>query len=99
MFYNFALFTLAFESAHLIFAVKYWSLSQRLMQIINKEVVTAWQKLKIPLAFWSILFLIVASCTCMISLGNLEVTKYHFFGTLTQTGSKSPAQKFQTIMV
>jgi len=78
MIYNFTFFTLTFDSAHLIFAVKYWNLSLRLEQMLKKEVPSRWQKLKVPFVFWSTLFLLSFSCICMVSLGNLELTKYHF---------------------
>lgn len=77
MIYTFTLFTLAFETAHLIFAVKYWNLSLRLVQMLNKEVIPKWQTVKVKIVFWSIQLLIVTAMTCLVALGNLELTTYH----------------------
>ena len=78
MMYNVTLFTLAFETSHLFFAVKYWNLSLRLVQMLNKEAITKWQTAKVKIVFWSIQLLIILACVCMVTLGNLELERYHF---------------------
>lgn len=86
MIYTFTLFTLAFETAHLIFAVKYWNLSLRLVQMLNKEVIPKWQTVKVKIVFWSIQLLILTACTCLVALGNLELTKYQLHASQYPVG-------------
>lgn len=76
MIFSLAFFVFGFETAHLIFAVKYWSLSLRVVQMINKEVVTRWQKIKVPLTFWLIFLLIVLCSSYTISTGFLVLKKF-----------------------
>ena len=62
------------------------------MQMLNKEVIPKWQTVKVNIVFWSIQLLIVTACTCLVALGNLELTTYH--GGIGVDLSEYPAYEF-----